>query len=603
MSGKNVKISIKFSTLVFFLLAAVIVGAVFLLKNDFKGTQKKNAGSENEIIMPREMGVSDSGFEMKETAITALNAKAVFDSLEEISGKQSLKIYFSENKNASVSINDYLNNIEEEKFYRLGFWSRTNSSEKKDIQVNVDGENGFQKLGNFSFSDSDGTRYIEFNFQAKKEASDLVFTSNDGGKADVWVDDVIVEEIGAESEAEFRDIQPTIFGNTSRFNVDQSQTEENGDSDNFLSFANRKIGQIFQPDQSIISGVTFKIQKVGTGGTGNYYIEIREYNEKLGIISDEPIASRKVYIDYPASVLDEIKDKEQLMREEFEQNETDIKEGMVPNDPTVDQYPPDYTQEKINESKAQKRREKLNLEIAKMKENFNVPYELNIPISARLDKEKKYWIGINNSSVKPNRRNYIKLFFSSRLNAPEGNPGFASKEKGMWREHNALWFKTFYPKHAEVNSRIILSGATISDYGDKYIYRYHFDENDYSSLSGFPGRKIYDIYESNFKQSDNLGNYNLSSEQYVIYRFNTIYPLKKAIIRSAVYNQSLVIDFSTDGNDWQEIFFDDPEEANQDAGPITVYPDSEEDGFYLRIRPAGSSCVLSKIDLEAELKK
>ncbi|MBA4317852.1 MAG: hypothetical protein C0412_05580, partial [Flavobacterium sp.] len=303
MSQESVKVSFKPSKLAgFFLLAIVAVAIIFLVKNNSKKTTVKNTDTK-EIILPQEAGVADSGFELNNaTNITTLNAKTTFDALEEIDGKQSLKIYFFENaknSNASIKIRDYINDIEANSFYRLIFLARTNADKEKNIRVSVSGENGSQNLGNFSLVKNAVAHYYEFNFQAKDNVSDLIFSSTDGKKADVWIDSVLMEKINIESSGQLEDIKPTIFGGTSRFNVDQIQTEENGDSENFFAVANQKMGQIFQPTQPLISGVALKIQKKGTGGAGTYHLQIRKYDEEIGSISDEVIATRKIYTDYP----------------------------------------------------------------------------------------------------------------------------------------------------------------------------------------------------------------------------------------------------------------------------------------------------------------
>jgi len=457
-------------------------------------------------------------------------------------------------------------------------------------------------LGDFSFDNNSGVSYFEFNFQSANYFSDLLLTSTDSKNANVWIDDVMVERLNVESVQQLKELEPTIFGNTSRFNIEQSLSGEGGDSGNFFASPNRKLGQIYQPSRDLISSVTLKIQKSGTGGTGDYHFQIREYDEKLGIISDKVIATRKIYTDYPASLLDQIKERQQLMKDEFDQNETDIKKGRIPNNQTIDQYPVDYTQQQIDDDKAKKRAGRFTLAIAEMKESFNVPYELNIPITVKLDKSKKYWIGIDSADVKVDKRNYIKVFYSGNAGSLV-NSGLFSKEQGRWEYNKPLWFKTLYPKHAQFKGGNILSGATISDYGDRLIYRYQFNDDDFSALSGFPGRKIYDMSSSDFEQSDKFGNYRLSQDQFAIYKFETVYPAKKIVLRSGNYDQSLAVDFSSTGEDWEEVFSDDPGEDGQKLAPLTIIPDAKTDVFYLKLTSVGSSAVLSRLDLEAELEK
>lgn len=604
MSKKTVKFSIKPANLIIVLAVLVaVIAVIFLVKLNSKKTFTNSFDSSKEIVLPTETGVLDFGFEGNPVSLSVLNAKTIFDQIEEIEGKKSLKIYFPENFNSSVKINDYINSVEEDGFYRLSLLAKSGSESEKEINVSIAGEEASQDLGKFTLGTDNGVQYFEFNFQAENSAKDLIFTSGNKKKADVWIDDILVEKLNVDSLDQMGGISPTIFGGTSRFNIDQSREVEADDSGNFFVKPNVKIGQIFHPTQPFISGIALKIQKAGNGGTGNYLLQIREYDERLGIISEDVIASRIIYTDYPSSILEEVKNKEQQMREEFDQNEKDIREEIIPNDPTVDQYPQNFTQQQIDESKAKKRKSKFELEVSKMKESFNKPYEISVPIAAKLDTNKKYWIGINNAKVKNDKRNYIKVFFS-RDHAEENNPGFASFEPNTWQEYYPLWFKTFYPIKKQVQDEDILSGATISDFGNnKIIYRYQFGEFDYSALSGFPGRKIYDMYDGNYEKSDETGNYTLSADQYATYKFNTVYPAKKIILKNANYNQSLAIDFSANGENWDEIFSENPAENKQTISPIVINPEEKSTGFYLRIRPDGNDSTLTSLSLEAELER
>lgn len=110
------------------------------------------------------------------------------------------------------------------------------------------------------------------------------------------------------------------------------------------------------------------------------------------------------------------------------------------------------------------------------------------------------------------------------------------------------------------------------------------------------------MYQGNYEKSDEAGNYTLSADQYATYEFNTVYEAKKIILRNVNYNQSLAIDFSTNGENWEEVFSDNPAENKQTVGPIVVDPKEKSKVFYLRIRPGGNECVVTGISLEAELE-
>jgi len=602
MTKKTVKVSIKpLKLIVFFLVVVAVIAVIFLIKTNSKRTALNGLDAE-EIVLPRETGVADSGFEKGNTSVVVLNAKSIHDSLEEINGVYSLKIFFFNRPTASAKIGDYFNNVEEGKLYRLSFWARTDSEKEKKIEVNLAEGEKSQSLGVISLNSSKNVQYYEFNFQAENAAQDLVLTSSDGIEAGVWVDDFLAENLEIESADRLKDIKPTVFGDTSWKNIDQSQTEDDNDSGNLLSEKGNRIGQIFQPRELLLSGVVFKIQKVGSGGEGNYQVQLREYNQKLGIISDRLLASRNIYTGYSISVTEEIKNQEKQMRDQFAQNEKDILEGRLPNDETTDQYPSTYAQKQINEDKIQKRKAKLEISIREMKEKYNMPQEMEIPISARLDANKKYWVGIDNSGVKTDANNYLKVFYNSKTSLEIGS-GFVSDSANTWKEYNTLWFKTFYPRHSEMQGERFMSGATLSDFGNgKLLYRYQFGGLDGSCISGFPGRKIIDMHDANFTSSDVNGNYLLSGpDQYAIYKFNTAYPAKKVILQDISYSKSIGIDFSSDGKNWREILLENPSENNQKIDPLVIYPEEEKPSFYLRIKPDGNDSILQKLSLEAEL--
>jgi hypothetical protein len=614
-----VKISFSSKTIKYFLLiVAVILFFMWILTRD-KKTQNTTE-NQGEFVLPINFGVSDSGFEGKIKNFSALNAKALIDTREKIDGASSLKISFSDQSVASVKIPDYFDVVSEGNFYRLGFWAKGNSEKNKQASVRIINKERSQDLGKFSLGMGDA-EYFEFYFQAKNDAQDLLFTSTDGIAGDVWIDDVSVEKIDVKSMEELKNILPTISGNTKWKNVDQYQDNGNGDSGDFLSISERKIGQIFQPSQNMFSGVAFEILRHGTGGSGNYQVQLREFDEKSGVISDNVIAL--AILDHTPSpkIADAIKNKEQQMRKEFAAKEQDIKEGKIPNDETDARYPSAFTQDQIDADKAAKRAAKLEIDIREMKNSFNAVERIDIPLAVKLDTVKKYWIGIDNVKAVVDRNNYISVITASSASEAEKDSvdaqneisvekleiigGFASESANSWKDFPALWFETFYPEHYAIGGNEILSGATISDMGEgKLIYRYRFLSNDITLFSGFSGRKIYDMADGSYDGNINSeGSYNLSDDDFVVYKFNTVYPVNKIIVRGVDFHQSLALEISSDGENWEEIYSDNPAEKLQSINSIVFNPEEKTAAFYLRIKPAGGSCVPLALFVEAELEK
>lgn len=618
METKTVKISLSSKKVKFFVMIVIaIVFFTWLIMRDKKSQNVQD--KQQEFVLPINFGVSDPGFEGKITNFTMLNAQASIDANEKIDDKSSLKIAFSDQAIASVKVPDYFNTISEGSFYRLSFWAKSNSSNNKQITLRIAEKEKTQDLGKFSINETSDVTYFEFNFQANNNAQDLFFTSSDGIASNVWIDNVLVEKIEIDSLEKLKELKATISGNTTWKNIDQYQSNDSGNSEDFFSQPTRKMGQIFHPTENMLSGVAFKILRHGTGATGTYQVQLREFDENLGIISDTVLASATLKQAPSSEILKNIKEKEKAMREAFAVNEQNIKDGKTPNDTTGDQYPNTFTQDQIDAAKVVKRTAKLEVDVREMKDGFNVIEEISIPLAVKLDVNKKYWIGIDNAGAAVNRNDYISVINSSSINTPtsnetenqdakivkqEGVGGFMSEVAGTWMNSSALWFKTFYPKNYVTNNNTVLSGATISDMGNgKLIYRYHFSPNDSTSISGFSGRKIYDMTDGSYLSIDVSGNYKLSYDDFAVYKFNTFYPANKIIVRSADFHQSLALEISTDGENWEEIYADNPAADSQSINPIVFNTQEKTTAFYIRIKSNGDSSTPYGLSVEAELEE
>lgn len=604
MEKETVRVSIKpIRLIVIFLIAIGVVAAVFWFRANPKKTPAN--GNAKELILPRDTGVADSGFEGSIGNFETLNAKAEIDKRVKIEGASSLKIFFSDQLIASIKIKNYFNNIQEGGFYRLGFWSMGDVEEDRRMTVYIAEKEKIQELGSFTLKKGDDASYFDFIFQANGNADDFILTSTDALEGNAWIDLATVEELNVDSVEELNNLKSIIFGNTSWKNIDQAFSGEDSGSGDFLSRPERKIGQIFQPARELFSGVALKIFRHGDGGSGMYQLQIREFDDTLGLISDE--ASASMYVDFSLrpELAEKAKTEEQQMREDFIRNEQGIKNGKVSNDETVDRYPDSFTQDQIDADKAKKRAVKLEVDIKDMKESFNIIEEIDIPLAAKLDVNKKYWIGIDNRSVAVDQNNYISIVAAKADKEGDNNSagGYISEVPGVWKNFEALWLKTFYPVHSEINGKQILSGATIADLGKgKLVYRYQFEDGDHNAASGFSGRKIYDMNSGVYANPDLLGNYKFSdNEQYATYKFDTFYPIEKIILRNVRYHQSLAIDFSNNEENWEEIFSDNPAEDHQVSDPIVFSPKDKSDLFYLRMRSAGNSSTPLELNLEAEL--
>lgn len=630
MKTKNVKVKINSKNFVYIIVAILLI---FVFWNVFSRIGKKSIPNTNqtakEIVEPIDLGVSDPGFE-RIGPFSVLNADAFLDKYDKIDGTASLKINFFSESKASVKVSNYFNKIEKDGFYRIGFWAKSN--ENKEINLSLAEKSDVQDIGKVNLEKGEDAKFYEINFQAKNDSEDLFIFSLDGVETSVWLDDFSTEKLNVNSEGEMMNVKPTVFGNTSWKNIDTSLTSDTKKEKNtkiapknakdktaiastgedesqgkssgvFLSEANRKIGQIFKPSHNFISAVRIKVKKFGNGGTGTYELQIREFNSDLGIVSDEAIARRWIdKLEHPKEVGNEIKKQETEMRQAFADNEKAIKEGRAEDDPTgKNEFPSDFTLDQIAQEKAKKRAQQLEIKISEMKESYNEIMEIDVPISAKLEPGKEYWVGIDNANVKVDSNNYIVLYHS----APDSNnlPSYISDALGSWQASKPFWMVAYYPELAKIDGKQINSGATISNVGgNDWVYRYKFNNSDYNSSSGFSGKIIYDSFDLKSLQPGNSdGTLSLKDDDYIIYQFNTLYPADKIILRDIVYGQSLGLDYSIDGQDWKEIFSDEPATDNVKIDPIVINPDQKSDVFYLRVRPSGSDSLLYTLSVEAFL--
>lgn len=602
---------------IFVIVSVLIVGGYvgsaplkeFLRKNSasaLHSDKNKSAVFKKEIVLPRETGVADSGFEGKFDKFSVLNAEVSYDTREKIDGVFSLKMHFFGESQASVKLTDYIDGVQEGEFYRLSFLVK-NSPGVKNIALSLVQEEKVQSVGEMSLDTGLEARYREFLFRADNDATDLIMVSHDGAESTVWMDDLLVEKVNVDSEEALRNLSPTLFGETMWKNVDREQTSGPDDSGDFLATPGRRIGQVFQPNGEFVSGVAFLAERKGTGGTGQYQIQIRSYDDRIGTIGSDVIALRGFDFGYSTEELTAIAKKEKQMRLEAEQMEKRIKEERVTKEekqpPTVSSLPESYfgvvPGEQKEAAEAKVRAEKLEIAIRDMKESFNGKREVSIPLSAKLDPNKKYWIGVDNAGVVVDQNNYIKV----SLDGAKEKTGFSTEMGNSWKNSPTLWYRLYYPKFVKSGEVKMLTGASIVDLGDAMLYRYQFNPEDYSLMSSFSGRKVFDLFSGDVRNTDLYGNYLIEGDKYAEYRFDALHSVKKVIIRNILYHKSLRVEFSSNGEEWREIYAENPNEMNQTFNDLVIRPDSDESSFYLRMSSYGDFSTILSLVVEAELEK
>jgi len=587
-------------------LAAVVLLAYFFLGKS--GREIMDPAGQvsglvlNEIPPALDPGVASSGFE-ESVALSAVNAQAELSPFQKIEGGRSLLISFSDRDPASVKLEDYVDGVFEGSFYRLSFWGKADRDRVLEISLS-DGKQ-VQALGTFSLSGEGEARYFEALFQAQFIPTDLIVSSDSAAAGKIWLDAVWADELDLESADQLNNLQETRAGETHWKNIFYSETpDEEADSDDFFAQPGRRLGGIVQLEKGDLTGAVLKFQRQGDGGKGTYRLQIRDVAENLNIPADDPVVNVNVNLGFPA----EAAKREKEMRDEFARTEKAIEEGRLNPEPPADEDSPELAEEagpeENRETAKEKRTSLLEEQIRKMKAGYNVPEEITVPLAARLEPGRKYWIGISNEGVAMDSENFVKVFLN-----PEGES--LTSAGGDWQTSTGgLWLQLFGPERKSADGQAIGSGAVIADLGGGTgVFRYSLKSSDNSSFSGIAGRNVLDAEPGKFGAADAAGNYYLKADgpdgaEQLVYKLDTFYPVEKIYLRNIAYRESLVLEYSADGKNWEEII---SEEAPDPAKPVKIknlvlQGDGESRQIYLRVSPQGNAAALSDIDIEAVIK-
>jgi hypothetical protein len=593
-------------------LIIVIVIAVALVFLYFTVFSRRNSAPPeepqtlilNEAPPAVDLGVASPGFE-EAVLLSSLNAEAEASNFQNINGAKSLYVRFDSADNDVVRIKDYLTDVSVGDFYRLRF--RAKADQEKMISFSASGVNTRGDIGEVQLSGDQETRCFEVLFQADDNFKDLTFSSTDKLAAQVWLDDFRVEKLAVSSKDEMAKLKKLACGNTTWKNVDfSSESSEILDSGDFFSRPNRILGQIFEPREADFSGVMLRVQRQGDGGKGSYRVKIYEISEGSDMPGDKPMSTSLLDYRYPPEAVK----KEQEMRTLFTQNEKAISERkIIENIPTGNISQENLSPDEATKQRAQMRQDQLEIDIRNMKNSYNIPQEVIVPTSTRLDPQKKYWVGVSNEGVVTGSADFLKVSLSSQ----PGKLTYLEGSQTAWKERpGSLWFKTLYAKRQSINGATLASGSTVSDLGGgKGIFRYALDDVDYSNYSGLSGRKIWDLESSQFESVDAYGNYMLSADysggegDSAVYKIETLYPVEKLIFRNIVYQKNIFAEFSFDGKNWEEIASktsSDPKGGNDKIDDLVLRGDGQSRQFYLKFLPLLGDSVVKNIEMEAELK-
>jgi len=241
-----------------------------------------------------------------------------------------------------------------------------------------------------------------------------------------------------------------------------------------------------------------KLEFTGSGEIGNYYLELREVNNQNGKVILSP--DRIAYFGF---------DKNSAERD------LKIKEGIY-----------------------------------------------HIPLAAYIEKGKTYFIGINNTEVRFNILNTLKIYGG---NADSGEKIVSSVKGKTSEKSGSLYLKVYGVDYIKAGDEKVLTGAKILDNGDgtgSYSYGQGGSFSDYLDLEQVISKENSSIFYDNIQGGISGKD---EDDNAFVYKINTTYPFAKLNIEAGQpggeFTNSLVY-YSFDNKNWQEIKNDyDKEDA------------------------------------------
>ncbi len=376
-------------------------------------------------------------------------------------------------------------------YYRLTFQAK--ATQNADITIIIsDPLDNKKELKKINFKKTTKDFFHEILFRTDKRYTDVIFEKeNANDHADISIGGLQVSKLNVDNEKEFLNFKPTLRGEIDFDIPDQFQSE------NSVYFEQLKepdviFGQIFKSQIDYVTGVSLDIDiiKQGNSGGKKYQLELRK-------------------VEYEEGGAPEIK--------------SDVISG-------------------------------ISFEINDLEEYRQEDGKFKFPLFAKLEKDKYYFIGIDNERVEVNKFNFLRLKGSSEekkyLN---GFP--AVKMKGQtYSVIGDLYFTTYGMNFSKYDNKKLLRGTIIEDIGkNKGLFKYQ------------PRRDIYDLtdleeYTEDIKLDDSMGvlfgSINPNKKSELVYKFETIYPFLKfkVFAKQADLKWGKVsLSYSYDREKWNEI--------------------------------------------------
>jgi len=439
-------------------------------------------------------------------------------------------------------------------YYRLTFQTKSTADSKIAIKITnpLDEDKKIKEIG---ITESKENKFQDILFATDDiiKYSDLLFEKiNKNDGTEISITGIHIFKLNVTSEKEFANLKPTIKGATD-YNVDLLEQTVNTEYFNQLKDPDIIFGQIFKAPADYITGVVLD----------------------LDIIKQSNIQGKKYDLDL---------------------RELDYAEGAPPEIRSITPA-------------------SLSFSLADMDKYRQADGKYKFPLFAKVEKDKYYFIGLDNGKTNANRFNYLRLKGSTDgENFTDG--ALAVKNKGKtYSAAGDLYFKIFGIKFNEYNGIKILGGTVISDSGkDKGIFKYQPMGNiyDLANFNSYTSDISFDSDKKSF-----VGTTEDNSESNFTYKFETVFPFSKfhVFAKQPVINWGKTsILYSYDQENWQEIPSVEADEILPNEQKIegiqtfdsTIFETMPKDTIYLKFQPKdpvseNTKWGISNFIFEAEL--
>lgn len=400
-----------------------------------------------------------------------------------------------------------------------------------------------QELGSYEIKSNRFVQNEEVDFCSNTDYSGLLFQKNndqDNQDYAFEISSVAFFPIAIEKH-DLNNLLPSIIGNTNFNNIIYQSSFESKDANTAIKFSrkNQLIGQTFIASSDTASGVDLKLEFIGGGGIGNYFLDLREVNDQGGklVIS----SNRMAYYCF-------------------------------------------------NKGSAEK-----NLKIEEK--------VYHIPLAAHLEKGKTYFIGISNESVKFNILNTLKIYGGSEDTGSDkiitSVGGRTSEKPGSLylKVYGSDYTKVGDEK--VLNGAKVLDNG---DETGLYNYQQKGNFSDYLDLDQLISKGNNDIFYDNVQSGVSGRDENDNAFVYKINTTYSFTRMKieanqpgEDFINSLVY-------YSFDEKKWQEIKSDSNKEdassqENKDKFQELVYGDGKTKTLFIKVTYDKADAIDKKVHL------